>query len=237
MQSRSPCGTTYSVPTEDDLPFILEFVEKHRKDGREIVAIQGLGFVGAVMLAAVAESAQGRKYAVIGLDRPDEKNYWKIAKVNDGIPPVVTTDEKVHHAFGNAHQRGNVIGTGNPSAYAFADIVVVDVHLDILKTELGRPDGYDFEYGSFEQALETVARHVHEEALVLIETTVPPGTTERFALPLFQRIFGERGLDPKKVRLAHSYERVMPGPNYLDSITNFYRVFAGVDEDTQSVSD
>ena len=32
--------------------------------------------------------------------------------------------------------------------------------------------------------------------------------------------------------LGHSYERVMPGPNYIDSIQNFYRVYSGVDEES-----
>lgn len=33
-----------------------------------------------------------------------------------------------------------------------------------------------------------------------------------------------------KIKVGHSYERVMPGPKYIDSIQNFYRVFAGTDE-------
>ena len=35
-----------------------------------------------------------------------------------------------------------------------------------------------------------------------------------------------------KVAIGHSYERVMPGPNYVDSIKNFYRVFSGLDEES-----
>ena len=36
-----------------------------------------------------------------------------------------------------------------------------------------------------------------------------------------------RGLEDSAVHLAHSYERVMPGKNYLESITHFWRVYAG----------
>ena len=39
--------------------------------------------------------------------------------------------------------------------------------------------------------------------------------------------FLEEILVMKKVYIAHSYERVMPGPNYIDSIQNFYRVYSG----------
>ena len=40
----------------------------------------------------------------------------------------------------------------------------------------------------------------------------------------------ERNLNSNKFKLGHSYERVMPGPNYIDSIKNFYRVFSAVDD-------
>jgi nucleotide sugar dehydrogenase len=39
----------------------------------------------------------------------------------------------------------------------------------------------------------------------------------------------ERGLPADSIHLAHSYERVMPGPDYLLSITHFWRVYAGID--------
>ena len=41
---------------------------------------------------------------------------------------------------------------------------------------------------------------------------------------------GKRGLPTDQLKVGHSYERVMPGPKYVDSIQNFYRVFAGLDE-------
>ena len=39
----------------------------------------------------------------------------------------------------------------------------------------------------------------------------------------------ERGLSTKKIKIGHSYE-VMPGPKYIDSIQNFYRVYSGIDK-------
>ena len=35
-----------------------------------------------------------------------------------------------------------------------------------------------------------------------------------------------------KYHIGHSYERVMPGPNYIDSIQNFYRVYSGINEES-----
>ena len=39
-----------------------------------------------------------------------------------------------------------------------------------------------------------------------------------------------KSLSSENVSIGHSYERVMPGPNYIDSIQNFYRVYSGIDE-------
>jgi nucleotide sugar dehydrogenase len=66
--------------------------------------------------------------------------------------------------------------------------------------------------------------------MVIIESTVPPGTSEKIVYPIFEEKFDARGIDIKKFSLAHSYERVMPGENYMDSIINFWRVFAGINQ-------
>ena len=41
---------------------------------------------------------------------------------------------------------------------------------------------------------------------------------------------------PSKLRLAHSYERVMPGKNYIDSIENFYRVYSGINDESANLA-
>ena len=63
--------------------------------------------------------------------------------------------------------------------------------------------------------------------MILVETTVPPGTTNNIVLPIFLDSFKKRKIETDPL-LAHSYERVMPGPNYLDSIINFPRVYSAV---------
>jgi nucleotide sugar dehydrogenase len=83
----------------------------------------------------------------------------------------------------------------------------------------------------FESAGRTIAEHGPSDTLVIVETTVPPGTCRNVVKPIFDETFEKRGL-PKEYRLGHSFERVMPGPDYVDSIRNFYRVYAGIDEES-----
>ena len=232
--SRSPFGKEYRSLSDEpqEVSRLVDFVSDW--EGK-VVAIQGLGFVGSAMAAAVAsarDSEDGPLYKVIGVDLNDAVNAWKIGRTNEGRPPVRTTDSRMEDAFREANKAGNLIATYSEHAYALADVVVVDIHLDIHKEQLGHSRDYSFNYESFKDALQIVADNVQEDTLVLIETTVPPGTTEKVAQPIFEKSFVERGLDPNKVRLAHSYERVMPGPNYLDSIINYYRAFAGIDPES-----
>jgi nucleotide sugar dehydrogenase len=63
---------------------------------------------------------------------------------------------------------------------------------------------------------------------VLIETTVPPGTTEYVAYPIIKKAFERRGIMDAEPLIAHSFERVMPGRHYVASIRDFWRVCSGV---------
>ena len=64
-------------------------------------------------------------------------------------------------------------------------------------------------------------------SLVIVETTVPPGTTESVVAPELARALRGAAFRGDAIRLAYSYERVMPGEHYLDSIVRFPRSYAG----------
>ncbi len=237
LNSKSPFGDTFSfvVNERDESDEINKFCQNNR----QTVVIQGLGFVGSAMVGALAITKDKHGlplYNVIGVDLGDEENYWKIGLVNQGRPPVKSSDRKLQDAFSFGRKSRNLMASFSSHAYSVADIIVVDIHLDVKKAELGNTSSYEFSYAIYEKALSQVASACKEDALVIIETTVPPGTTENVVYPLFKKIFAKRGLNIKKLKLAHSYERVMPGPNYLDSITNFYRVFSGIDDESKEAA-
>jgi nucleotide sugar dehydrogenase len=68
--------------------------------------------------------------------------------------------------------------------------------------------------------------------MVLIETTVPPGTTEYVAYPIMKKAFRARGIESEPL-LAHSFERVMPGRDYVASIRDFWRVCSGINPESR----
>ena len=205
--------------------------------GREIVVVMGLGFVGAVMAAVVAdtvdkENGKPTKF-VIGMQRPSTRSFWKIPWINRGISPISSEDPEVAPMiYRCVNEKKTLIATYTYEALKFADVVVVDIQCDYLKESLGNVRTGRADMEALEESIEIMAEHVPANALILIETTVAPGTTEQIAYPIIKKAFKKRGINSDPL-LAHSFERVMPGRNYVASIREFWRVCSGVNEEAK----
>lgn len=235
--SISPTGERFQLPEQKDyskeFERLKEAVNHQRALKREIVLVMGVGFVGAVMAAVVADVEDGNgnptKF-VIGMQRPSTRSYWKIPTINQGISPINTEDPEVALMISRCvNEKKTLTATFTYDALKLADVVIVDVQCDYLKESLGDVRNGRTEMKALEESFEIIAQHISPHTLVLIETTVAPGTTEQIAYPLMKKIFKKRGImsDPL---LAHSFERVMPGKNYVASIRDFWRVCSGVNE-------
>lgn len=235
--SVSPSGEQFPLPTpsdyEQEFARLKELADANRKAGREVVVVVGLGFVGAVMAAVVADArnkkGQHSKF-VIGVQRPSTRSFWKIPLLNRGVSPVNAEDPEVEVLISRCvKETETLVATYTEEALKLADVVVVDVQCDYLKQSLGdvRKGGADML--ALEASIGTIAEHVPAEALVLIETTVAPGTTEQVAYPIMKKRFERRGIKSDPL-LAHSYERVMPGRDYVKSIRDFWRVCSGIND-------
>ncbi len=220
----------YTIPKNlDDINSINDFVSRNKN--KKIIVVQGLGFVGSVM-SIVCANSKLEDYAVIGIDLPNEFNYWKIASINEGIFPIVAEDKKIETFFKKTLKIGNFYATYDPYAYSLADIIIVDINLDVEK-KLNNDFSlkhFDVNMNPFKSAIKSIGQNCQKDSLVLVETTVPPGTCEKVVKPIITKELKKRNLDFDQIKIAHSYERVMPGPDYIDSILNFPRVFSGIDQ-------
>ena len=262
--SQSPNGEAFPLPKPED--YVKEFrrlkrlVAQHRRAGREIVVVMGVGFVGAVMAGIVADAVRkpaapqaapkdttrGVAHAnrrprqtahlkdlppglapgapakfVIGMQRPSPRSYWKIPYLNRGIAPVEAEDPEVAPLIARCVlEKKTLTATYTYEALTLADCVVVDVQCDYFKETLGNCRQVRAEIAALEESLHVIGERIPPDCLVLIETTVPPGTTEYVAYPILKKAFERRGLAAEPL-LAHSYERVMPGREYVASIRDF----------------
>src|SRR5512135_3559295 len=103
MISLSPTGEQFEIPRDDQYSSeynrISTLVEAARREGKEIVVVMGVGFVGAVMAAIIADTVDKKtgkpSKFVIGCQRPSTRSFWKISLLNSGQSPVKAEDPEV----------------------------------------------------------------------------------------------------------------------------------------------
>ncbi|MBN2019422.1 MAG: hypothetical protein JW749_04285 [Sedimentisphaerales bacterium] len=239
--SVSPNGEKIPIPAKEDyakeLQRVESLVDTARKEGKEIVVVMGVGFVGAVMAAIIADTTDKKtgkpgKF-VIGCQRPSPRSYWKIPMLNEGKSPVKAEDPEVDPMIRRCVlEKKTLIATYNSGCLGLADCVVVDVQCDYSKQQLGNMRTGKVEMGALEATMKTIAEKVPANCLTLIETTVAPGTTEFIAWPIMKKAFAARGITSEPL-LAHSFERVMPGRHYVSSIRDFWRVCSGCNDEAR----
>jgi nucleotide sugar dehydrogenase len=153
------------------------------------IAVIGQGYVG--LTVACAAAIAGMRVAAIDVDTE------RIDALAEGrnIVPGVPND-----LFTTAYATGRMHFGADPAATAAADVILICVPTPVIEH---RPD-----LSYIEKAAQAVAPFVREGALVVLESTTYPGTTEQVVRPLLEasgRIAGSDFL------LAYSPERVDPG--------------------------
>jgi len=112
---------------------------------------------------------------------------------------------------------GNFKATDNPKAIAEMDTISICVPTPLSKTK-------DPDVSFILSAMDYVKENIKKGALLVLESTTYPGTTEDLILPIFQELSFEEGKD---FFLAFSPERVDPG-NERYGIKNTPRIIGGI---------
>lgn len=238
--SVNPAGEKFPIPEQNEYTAEFErlkqLTNKAKEEGKEIVVVMGVGFVGAVMAAIVADTKdENGSYTkfVIGCQRPSVRSYWKIPMLNRGESPVKAEDPEVDELINRTVlEEKTLVATYNSDCISLADCVVVDVQCDFSKKELGNMVTGEADMEALKATMKTIGEKMTPQCLVLIETTVAPGTTEFVAWPILKEEFAKRGINSEPI-LAHSFERVMPGREYVSSIRDFWRVCAGCNDEAR----
>lgn len=238
--SLNPSGEKFAIPQprdyENELRRLEKLAKKAKSEKKEVVVVMGVGFVGAVMAAIVADTRDkkgAQSKFVIGCQRPSARSYWKIPMLNRGESPIKAEDPEVDRLITNCVLKNKTLtATYNSDCLKLADCVVVDVQCDYKKKELGNMKTGEADMAALEATMKTIGEKIQSHCLVLIETTVAPGTTEFVAWPILKKAFSHRGIKSEPL-LAHSFERVMPGKEYVSSIRDFWRVCSGCNSEAR----
>ena len=171
------------------------------------VTVVGLGYVGLPVVCQCA--SKGHKVFGFDIDK------HKIDAVNAGKTPI--EDEYLAEKLREFH--GKIKATDKAEeCIPFSDAIIVCVPTPIDKKNL--PD-----LGALKASVSTVAKHIKKGALLVIESTIYPGTVEEFVAPILEK----ENMFPSKndIFLSHCPERIDPG-NKKWTIAALPRVVGGL---------
>ena len=170
------------------------------------LCVIGQGYVGLPLALSAAKSG----FDVTGLDNDSEK----VSKITEGISPV---EDITNEQLSTALNSGNYRATTDPSFGSDVKAICVCV-----PTPLGSDHKPDL--SSLKAAITTVGKSLKPGMLVIIESSISPGTTRQLLLPIRIKT---SGLSEEEFHLAYSPERIDP-LNKEWSIKNTPKLLAGL---------
>jgi UDP-N-acetyl-D-glucosamine dehydrogenase len=170
------------------------------------IAVVGLGYVGLPLAVAAAKSG----YKVSGIDL----NQDKVFNINNGKSPI--EDIKDNEIL-DLLERGQLYANSD-----FFEIRSVDVVLICVPTPLTSENIPDLSY--LEGAIESIGVHLSKGTLIILESTVAPGTTRDFLVPLIQK---NSRIDITELDIVFSPERIDP-LNHKWNLKNTPKIVSGL---------
>ncbi len=191
-----------------------ESLKKALRGGEITVSIIGLGHVGLPLACAWATAGA----RVIGVDR----NESVVSMVNRGLNPV-RDEPGLDEIVEDLVLANRLKATRDlPTAVRDSNVVILTIPTGVKWNEPGKP----LDLMILREVLEDVANSMGRGKLVVIESTVPPGTTLNIAKPLLEEVSGLRV--EEDFGLAYSPERIMSGHAYEDIVENYPKIVSSV---------
>jgi len=231
QHSESIAGTWRSV--KQSMGSQIAHTETH-------IVVIGMGYVG-IPCAALFADVPG--FRVTGIQRRSQRSGWKIDCLNAGQCPFEGHEPGLAELIARVVSQGTFRVTDDFAACRDADAILIDVQTPVEADHTPR-------YESLREVCRQVGMCLQPGTLVVIESTVAPGTTQGVVQPILEEASGLKGGSPhpgfagpwppapspnpgrggeRNFYLTFSYERVTPG-KLLAYITDFPRVVGGIDE-------
>jgi UDP-N-acetyl-D-glucosamine dehydrogenase len=192
----------------------MEQIIQKLENKKATLGVLGLGYVGLPLAVSYAQAG----FQVIGFDLSQPK-VDSLAKGQSYIIDVTSDELKA------VADSGHLVATTDMKRLAEVDSVNICV-----PTPLGKTGDPDISY--IQSAVDAIAPCLHEDMLIILESTTYPGTTEEVILPRLSEGGKEVGKD---FFLAFSPERVDPGnPTYHTK--NIPKVVGGVTSNCTQVA-
>lgn len=196
---------------------ILSVLHEKINDRSAKLAVIGLGYVGLPVAALFGQKG----FSVTGVDIKQSR----IDLINEGISPIVGKEPGLSELIASVVEEGKLTATTDYQTLKDADIIMIDVETPVNQDHIP-------EYHALRSAAKSLSAVLKKGALVIVESTVMPGTLEKIVLPIIEQETGY--VCNKDFFLGNCPERVMPG-KLLHNLKRMSRVAGGGNAETAQV--
>jgi len=184
------------------------------------VGVVGMGYVGIPAAVLLAASPSFEK--VYGFQRASRTSGYKIEMLNRGESPLKGEEPGLDDLLKQVVTEKKFVCTSDFSKISGLDAVTLSIQTPFLNKKDLLPD-----FSALFDGIKNVGRFLQPGMLVVLESTITPGTTGGIAREILEQESGLRaGTD---FALAHAPERVMVG-RLLRNIREHDRIVGGIDE-------
>ncbi|MCG7848929.1 MAG: nucleotide sugar dehydrogenase [ANME-2 cluster archaeon] len=184
------------------------------------IGVIGMGYVGIPAAALLADSDTFD--LVLGFQRDSTSSGYKIDMLNRGECPLKGDEPGLDDLVKKVVSAGKFQCTSD-----FSRISEVDAVALAIQTPFANPRDLEPDFGALVEGLRQAGRYLTKGTLVVLESTITPGTTEGMARQILEEESGM--IAGKDFALAHAPERVMVG-RLLRNIQEHDRIVGGIDQ-------
>lgn len=183
------------------------------------IGVIGMGYVG--IPAAVLFANSDIFDHVIGFQRDSQSSGYKISMLNRGELPLKGEEPGLEEMLNRVVSQGKFECSSDFSRISECDAVTL-----AIQTPFADPKDLVPDFSALEEGIRLVGKYLTPGTLVVLESTITPGTTSGFGRTLLEE---ESGLVAgEDFALAHAPERVMVG-RLLQNIQEHDRIIGGID--------
>jgi len=187
----------------------IETLKKFIHEKTAKVGVIGLGYVGLPVACMLADAG----FRVTGLDIKQDR----IDTINAGISPIEGKEPGLAELLERVVSTGNFIATTDYNVLSDADVVLIDVETPIDENNIPQ-------YHALKAACKSLGAVTRDGVLVIVESTIAPGTMDGVVRPLLEKSSGKKS--GQDFFLGACPERVMPG-KLLANLRSMSRVCGG----------
>lgn len=181
------------------------------------IAVVGMGYVG-IPVAVLFADVSG--FEVVGVQRRSKRSGWKIDWLNKGKNPIGSEEPGLSELIKRVVKKGTFRVVEDMKICEDADAILIGVQTPIDNDRVPK-------YEALKEVCENIGRRMRPGVLVVIESTVSPGTTNNFVKPLLEKFSKMKA--GKDFFLAFCPERVMVG-RLIKNLTQLPKIIGGIDE-------